>query len=156
MILFPENKTDTYELINKSDYIINFCSSVGAEANYLRKKVIQIGPSIFRKLPVANYVNNSKECVNLIIQNKARLMPIRASVVWFNYLYFSNINLEAYSNPNPGVFYFHGRAIKNKFWTRIFSTLSKLIFQIQKGDYSVIDNFSLYLTNFIFSKNNVK
>lgn len=156
LILFPENKTDTYELINKSDYIINFCSSVGAEANYLRKKVIQIGPSIFRKLPVANYVNNSKECVNLIIQNKARLMPIRASVVWFNYLYFSNINLEAYSNPNPGVFYFHGRAIKNKFWTRIFSTLSKLIFQIQKGDYSVIDNFSLYLTNFIFSKNNVK
>ena len=38
LVLQPDNKTDTYELISISEYVINFCSSVGAEASYLRKK----------------------------------------------------------------------------------------------------------------------
>ena len=156
LVLQPDNKTDTYELISISEYVINFCSSVGAEASYLRKKVIQIGPSMYIKLPIANYVKDARECSVLIKNSKAKIMPLRASVIWFNYLYSGNVNLDMYSIPSPGIFLYHNKQLRVKLSTKIISSIDKLLIQLRKGDFSIFENFTLYLANFLFSRNNVK
>ena len=155
-VLNPLDRTDTYELINISEFVITFCSSVGIEANYLRKKVIQIGPSRFMGLPAANYVKNANECFDLIKHKKAKLMPIRASIIWFNYLSYPNCKLPSYRTNYNGKFYFHNHQIKAPIFIRIGSLISKIIFNIEKGNYDFIKNFNLYLTNFIKGENRVK
>ena len=128
IVLFPEDKTDTYELINISEYIISFCSLIAVEANFMRKKVIQIGPSIFMKLPVANYVKNSDECIKKIKDNDTKIMPLRASIIYFNYLSNSNCELKSYEYVNDGVFLFNQNKIKTNFFVRTISTFNKLLF----------------------------
>ena len=156
IVLFPEDKTDTYELINISEYIISFCSLIAVEANFMRKKVIQIGPSIFMKLPVANYVKNSDECIKKIKDNDTKIMPLRASIIYFNYLSNSNCELKSYEYVNDGVFLFNQNKIKTNFFVRTISTFNKLLFNIEKGNFDFLSNFGLYLNNFIKGENKVK
>ena len=155
-VLDPLDKTDTYELIRISEYVITFCSSVGIEANYLRKRVIQIGPSIFMKLPAVNYVKDAKDCFKLINNNKAKIMPLRASIIWFNYLSFPNCNLDTYKTNYNGKFYYNNQQIKVPLSIKIKSLIDKIIFNIEKGNFDFITNFMLYLTNFIYGENKVK
>ncbi len=156
LVLFPEDKTDTYELMKASEYVIAFCSLIAVEANYLRKKVIQIGPSIFMKLPVANYVSNSDECIKLIKRNNAKTMPLRSSIIYFNYLSNPNCSLGSYKYVEDGVFLYNNERIQTNFRLRAITTFFKLIFNIQKGNFDFIENFSLYLNNFIKGERKVK
>lgn len=86
ILLKPMDKTDTYNLINKSDLIINFCSTVGIEANWFRKPIIQIGPSLFKFLPAVNYVDSYDHLKSMIQKKTFKIMPRRASTIWFNYM----------------------------------------------------------------------
>lgn len=156
LVLNPLNKSDTYELIRQSDIVITFCSSVGVEANFLRKKVIQIGPSHFMSLPVANFVKNAQDCYSLIDSGAAKLMPLRASIVWFTYASFPNCYLPSYTTNYDGKFYFNKSRIKVGFGVKILSLISKLIYNIERGNFDFIKNFSLYFRNFILSENRVK
>lgn len=48
-IIKPESKIDSYELINNSDLIITICSTIGIEAAYLGKNVINVGNSPYEQ-----------------------------------------------------------------------------------------------------------
>ena len=154
-VIYPESKSDTYELIKKSEIIINFCSSVGIESNYLRKAVVQIGPSRFREFPAANYVTNAKDAIELIKSKKFKVMPIRASVLWFTYQMKSSFELPAYKYHEDGVFSFGEKFITAPFKYRIISVFDKLYYNILKGDFSFIKNFKLYFNNLIFGTTKV-
>ena len=95
-VLSPDDPTSTYTLIDKSHLVVCFCSTVATEANFMRKLVVNIGGSPYYKLPVANYVDTGKSAADLIHQNKVRLMPRRASIIWFYYLW-------KYSDTNPNI-----------------------------------------------------
>lgn len=155
-VMFPEDKTDTYELIRKSEFIINFCSSIGAEANYLRKKVVQIGPSLFCRLPAANYVRTAKEAIEIILNKKARLMPIRASVVWFVYLTKYQFKLPAYSYIKNGLVHFNNEKISIPLLQRIKMLPPKIYSNMLKGNFDFLTNFFFYFRNFIKGENKVK
>jgi len=156
LVLFPENRTDTYELIEKSEIVVTFCSSVGIEANYLGKPVIQIGPSIFVKLPAVNFYDNAKEAINSILNKKYKIMPKRASVIWFTYLTKYKYNINNYSYLEDGIFLYRNKKISSPFLLRLLTYPSKIMFSIQKGDFHFIRNFNMYLYNFVFGTNKVK
>ena len=155
-LLLPENKTDTYSLIMHSEIILNFCSTVGAEANYLRRPVVQIGASRFRLLPVANYVNSPEEAIEIIKQNKFKLMPKRASVVYFCYHGKSQFKLDAYEWIEDGVFTYGGKFIRAPFRLRLFAAFDKLYYHIIKGETKIFSNLFMYATNLIFGTTKVK
>jgi hypothetical protein len=155
-LLFPDNKTDTYSLISYSDLIINFCSTVGAEANYLRKPVVQIGASRFRALPVANYVSNIEEAIDIISSKKVKIMPKRASVVYFCYHGKTQFKLESYKYVEDGVFKYGDELIKTSFLMRIRAVYDKLIQGYHRGDTDFFSKLSLYIPNLIFGTTRVK
>jgi len=89
-VLMPEDVTSTYTLIDKSKYVICFCSTVATEANYKGKKVICIGGTPFMKLRVANFVSSGSEAARLVTDKKVRNKVKRASIIWFYYLWKYN------------------------------------------------------------------
>lgn len=95
-VLSPDDPTSTYTLIEKSSIVICFCSTVATEATYMRKIVVNIGGSPYYKLSVANYVDSGKTAANLINLGKLNIMPQRASIIWFYYLW-------KYSDRNPNI-----------------------------------------------------
>lgn len=155
-VLFPENKTDTYSLIMKSEIIINFCSTVGVEANYLRKPVVQIGPSRFRELPAANYVKTAREAINIIKNKKYKTMPIRASIIYFTFYMKDTHNLKAYNYIENGVFKYGNQFISAPFILRISAVFDKLYYHIIKGNKNIYSNLLLYIKNLIFATTKVK
>lgn len=95
-ILPPEDPTSTYTLIERSWVTVCFCSTVATEANYMRKRVVNIGGSPYFKLPVALYVKSGKDAAQVIGSGKVGLKPSRASIIWFYYLW-------RYSDYNPHI-----------------------------------------------------
>ena len=155
LILFPENKTDSYELINKSEIIINFCSTVGIEANYFRKPVVQIGASRFRGLPAANYVKNANEAVKIILNKEYKVMPLRASIIYFTYLMKSSFKIESYNFLEDGIYQYGGKTLKAPFLFRILSVPYKVLYSLEKGNVDFIKNFGRYFKNLIFGRTKV-
>ena len=149
-VLLPENKTDTYSLIMHSEIILNFCSTVGAEANYLRKPVVQIGASRFRLLPVANYVNSPEEAIEVIDQKKFKLMPKRASTVYFCYQERTPFKLKSYEWVEDGVFKYGNKLIKTPLIFRLLAAPDKLYVHIIKGNKEIFSNLLMYAKNLIF------
>ena len=108
------------------------------------------------KLPAVNYVKDAKDCFKLINNNKVKIMPLRASIIWFNYLSFPNCKLDTYKTNYNGKFYYNNQQIKVPLSIKIKSLFDKIIFNIEKGNFDFITNFKLYLTNFIYGENKVK
>lgn len=93
-VILPLDKSSTYDLIDDSDYVVCFCSTVGVEASYLRKKTIGIGGSPYYNLNILNKALNGKEAGNLIQNNNLFIKDIKESVIWMNYLW-------RYTQENP-------------------------------------------------------
>ncbi len=155
-VLFPENKTDTYELILHSNLIINFCSTVGAEANYLRKPVVQIGPSRFRLLPCANYVDDAEQAIRIIRYKRFKLMPKRASVIYFCYHAMTPFKLDSYKFIDDGVYTYGEKSIKTNLILRLLAVPDKLYYHFIKGNKEILSNLFLYTLNLIFGTTKVK
>ena len=83
-------------------------------------------------------------------------MPLRASIIYFNYLSNSNCELKSYEYVSDGIFLFNQNKIKTNFFVRTMSTFNKLLFNIEKGNFDFLSNFGLYLNNFIKGENKVK
>ena len=154
LMIKPDDKTDTYELIKKSSIIINFCSSIGIEANYLRKPVVQIGASRTMKLPSVNYVKSSNEAIKMIKNKTHKLMPIRSSIIYFTYLMKSRVDLDAYKYIRDGEVTYAGVSITAPFILRLFAIPTKAIFTLEKGHFKFIfKNIRLHISNLIFGIN---
>ena len=152
LVILPDDKTDTYELIKKSSIIINFCSSIGIEANYLRKPVVQIGASRTMKLPSVNYVSNSKEAIKMIQHRTFKLMPKRSSIIYFTYLMKSRFDVEAYTYVRDGEVKYANHSLKAPFILRLLAVPAKAIFNIEKGN-NIFKNIKLHIYNLIFGIN---
>ena len=151
-VLFPANKTDTYSLINHSSLIINFCSTVGAEANYLRKPVVQIGASRYRLLPVANYVNSADEAIEVITQKKIKLMPKRSSIVYFCFHGKPPFRLDSYKWIENGSFTYGNKLLVAPLYLRLLAVFDKLYTQIISGNKEIYINLLKYSRNLVLGK----
>ena len=62
----PESKVDSYELLFKSDIVVNFASTIGVEANYFGKVVVMIGDTNFSRMKIGYQTYTGKEAAQLI------------------------------------------------------------------------------------------
>jgi len=155
-VLYPESYTDSYALIKHSEIIVNFCSSIALEANYMRKPVVQIGPSSFMKFLIANIVETTNEAIDLIYNKKYKIMPIRGSIISFTYYMKPSFVLPAYSFLADGVYAYGGKSCRVPLYLRLLAVPAKLYVHIIKGNKEILSNFKMYLTNLIFGQTRVK
>jgi|TARA_Y100000992_G_scaffold256754_1_gene190351 hypothetical protein len=155
-VLFPESYTDSYALIKHSELIVNFCSSISREANYMRKPVVQIGPSLYMKFLIANLVDSTDEAIDLIYHKKYKIMPIRGSIISFTYEMKSSFALKAYDFIEDGVYTYGGKSCRAPLYLRLIAVPAKLYVHIIKGNLDILYNFGMYLRNLIFGQTKVK
>jgi len=66
-IIEPDSKIDSYELIKNSDLIITICSTIGIEAAYFGKNVLNVGNSPYEKFNATKKIINRND-LNLFLQ----------------------------------------------------------------------------------------
>ena len=66
-IIEPDSKIDSYELIKNSDLIITICSTIGIEAAYFGKNVLNVGNSPYEKFNATKKIINRND-LNLLLQ----------------------------------------------------------------------------------------
>ncbi|MDB2369498.1 hypothetical protein N9V48_01010 [Planktomarina temperata] len=65
----PHDKTSTYQLMKESDFVVSFASFSAVEANYLGKKVLQIGPSRYRLFNISNIYHTGYDAAKAVFEN---------------------------------------------------------------------------------------
>ena len=70
-IILPESPIDTYSLLDKSDLIITFGSTVGIESVYWGKPSIQLGMSFYNNLNAVYIPRTKEELFNLLDEDLA-------------------------------------------------------------------------------------
>lgn len=74
-VVKPGDSLSTYQLMKEASHIVSFASFAAVEANYLGKKVIQIGPSRYRHFNISNIVDNGEEAAELLVMKKDEGKP---------------------------------------------------------------------------------
>jgi len=156
----PHSKKDTYALMHKADYIINFASTIGVEACYARKVVIQIGDTTFSRMRVAYIVKNGYEAADLIKKENLKPKPIRGAIIWGNYLANYNDGLKAFKKVTNGVYTVNGKKIPDSRLLRILQLSAKFEIERNKPGFKFDVSFLLkalhILKNIIKNKWEVK
>ena len=113
-IIAAEDSVDTYALINQSDIIIVFGSTVGAEAAFAGKNVILLGRAAYEKLDCVFIPKNHNELIQILTDDSFKFPIINSdeplkSGYWnenfgVDYKYYKYINLVKGT--------YHGKIIK--------------------------------------------
>ena len=131
-VLAPQDNTSTYSLIEDSDVVICFCSTVGVESNYMGKKTIGIGGSPYYLLNIVNKVLNGKEAAELICKDKVKAKSKKDSVIWMNYLWYytqNNPYINSQSQNNKQIFNFN---LKSTYLERLLQSPFRLEIELRK------------------------
>jgi len=161
-VLSPEDPTSTYTLIERSSIVICFCSTVATEANYMRKKVINIGGSPYCKLPIAHYVRSGKEAAETINSSCLNLKPRRSSIIWFYYLwlyfdsnpYIATPDEQRYQKKPPFSF-----SIKSPYLLRLIQSLFRAEIELRKPAEKNLEYYRRFfraILDILFNKFSIK
>lgn len=94
----PLSQISSYNLIKKSDLIICFGSTIGIESTYLKKNVINLGPSPYMKFKFdfqpKNHYENLKIINNLIKKNLFKKNKIRKCLIATNAMLNQGVKLK--------------------------------------------------------------
>lgn len=99
-IIGAEDSVDTYALINKSDIIVVFGSTVGAEAAFASKNVILLGRAAYEKLNCFYIPTSHEETINAIT-NSTFVFPKIDSEETLKYGYWNENFGVKYQNYEP-------------------------------------------------------
>jgi hypothetical protein len=94
-IIPPDSPVSTYTLIDNSEKIVVFNSTVGVEANYWRRPVILLGPSFYMDLDVA-YRPRSIDELEAMLLSRLECKPIIGSLKYGYYLSANNGELSRF------------------------------------------------------------
>ncbi|MDB4052636.1 hypothetical protein N9499_01520 [Octadecabacter sp.] len=127
----PTSKYDTYELLRAADIVINFASTIGVEAAYFGKSVINIGDTNFSGMKIAPVCISGAEAADMISSQTIPPPNRLGAIKWGSYLlaYKSPLHKFKYSNGN---YFFDGAKFPNA--QRTLSTiLPKLYIRLLKS-----------------------
>lgn len=99
-IIGAQDSVDTYALINKSDIIIVFGSTVGAEAAFAGKNVILLGKAAYEKLNCFYIPKSHEETIEAITSNDFQFPKIDVSET-LKYGYWNENFGNKYQNYQP-------------------------------------------------------
>ncbi|VXC13008.1 conserved hypothetical protein [Flavobacterium sp. 9AF] len=113
-IIGAEDSVDTYALINQSDIIIVFGSTVGAEAAYAGKNVILLGKAAYENLNCFYIPKNHEEVIQAIVNPNFEFSKINTEAP-LKYGYWNEnfgIRYQIYEPINIGKGKYNGKIIK--------------------------------------------
>jgi hypothetical protein len=110
IIIKGESKISTYSLIDNSEKCIVFGSSVGIEANYWRKPVICLSPSMYYFLNVSHFPESLKD-LDLLLADTLEPKPIIGSLKFALYMFGERGTNYKYVDFNFKVYHFFNKQI---------------------------------------------
>lgn len=119
-IIPAEDSVDTYALINKSDIVVVFGSTVGAEAVFAGKKVVLLGRAAYENLDSFIIPKNHEELISILTDEHYAFPEINPSAP-LKYGYWNEsfgINYKYYSPINLGKGTYKGKQVKANFILR--------------------------------------
>ncbi|WP_169630232.1 capsular polysaccharide export protein, LipB/KpsS family [Flavobacterium humi] len=119
-IIPAEDSVDTYALINKSDIVVVFGSTVGAEAVFAGKKVVLLGRAAYENLDSFVIPKNHEELVRILMDDQYVFPEINPEDP-LKYGYWNEsfgINYNYYSPINLGKGTYKGKQVKANFILR--------------------------------------
>lgn len=128
----PLSKKDTYALMERADYVVNFASTIGVEACYARKVVVAIGDTTFSKMDIAYRTISGKEAAELISSDTLEPKPIEGAIIWGNYLSTYADKLPSYKRVANGDYLVDGRRIGHSKFLRTLQLPAKLRLEMSK------------------------
>jgi hypothetical protein len=150
----PLSNKDTYALMYRSDFVVNFASTIGVEACYARKIVIGIGDTTFSKMNTSYKAKSGEEAALLILSGQLKAKSIRGAIIWGNYLSRYNDGLTAFSRYGNGDYRVNDNKIGQSKILRIIQLPAKLRLEINKPGFRFDFSFFLKITQGI--KNIIK
>ena len=139
----PLSKKDTYALMHKADFVINFASTIGVEACYARKIVILIGDTTFSRMNIAYKAKSGGEAAKLILSGALKPKPIKGAIIWGNYLASYADNLPSFSRVSNGDYTVNGKKIGRSRLLRALQLPAKLRLEMKKPGFKF--NFAFIL-----------
>lgn len=127
----PKSKHDTYAFMQVADVVINFASTIGIEAAYFGKKVINIGDTNFTKLGAMPVCYTGKAAAELITSDRIPLPDKTAAMKWGNYLLSYRSNLTSFEYNQSG-YQFKGLKFPNS-QLKLRLIIPKLIIRVLKS-----------------------
>lgn len=83
-IYYPQDPIDTYQLVQWSELVVAFQSTIALEAAWMRKPVIQLGPSFYDSLGIAETPSTIEEFLHLLRQDlKPRCSKAAAKFAYY-------------------------------------------------------------------------
>jgi hypothetical protein len=156
----PLSTKDTYALMWKADYIINFASTIGVEACYAGKIVISIGDTTFSKMNTSYRVKSGDAAADLIVSEKLKPKPVRGAIIWGAYLASYSDRLPMLERIDNGVYLVNGKKIGVSRLLRLIQLPAKLILEMKKPgfvfDLVFFKKAIHIISNVIFNKWKVK
>ncbi len=119
-IIPPEDTVDSYELVNKSDIIIVFTSTVGIEAAFAGKKVVLLGRAAYESLDCAVIPESHDELMNVLTDENYVFPQLNPeNPLKFGY-WFENFGVDYKHYKPTGISKgkFNGKSIKANFLLR--------------------------------------
>lgn len=128
----PLSKKDTYALMQRSDFVVNFASTIGVEACYARKVVIAIGDTTFSKMNISYKTTSGKEAAELISSGCLVPKPIEGAIIWGNYLSSYADKLPSYKRISNGDYIVDGKKLGHNKLLRTLQLPAKLRLEMNK------------------------
>lgn len=126
-IIPPEDPVDSYELVNKSDIIIVFTSTVGIEAAFAGKKVVLLGRAAYESLDCAVIPQSHGELMTILTDDNYVFPTIDPeNPIKFGYWFESyGIDYKHYQPQGISKGLFNGKRIKANFILRRIKRLAQ-------------------------------
>lgn len=133
----PLSKKDTYALMERADYVVNFASTIGVEACYARKVVVAIGDTTFSKMDIAYRTTSGEEAAKLVSSGTLEPKPIEGAIIWGNYLATYADKLPSYKRVANGDYLVDGRRLGHSKILRTFQLPAKLRLEMNKPGFKL-------------------
>lgn len=146
----PQSEKDTYALMNRSDVVVTFASTIGVEACYAGKPVVLIGDTNWGKMNVAHQTYSGTEAAELI-KKGIEPKPIEGAIIWGSYSLSYKDPLPSFKVAGKGDFYVDGRRIGKSTLLRILQLPAKLELNMKRPGFSFGTHFFLKIIDTIIN-----
>lgn len=119
-VIGPEDSVDSYELVDKSDIIIVFTSTVGVEAAFENKKVMLLGRAAYESLDCAIIPKSHEEVMRILTDEHYDFPKVNPEdPIKFGYWFESyGIDYKYYQPTGIAKGKYNGKTIKANFFYR--------------------------------------
>ncbi len=127
-VIAAQDQADTYELIDRSDIIIVFSSTVGIESAFVNKRVILLGRAMYEDLDCVVIPKNHDELMMMLTDESYKFPKINPDApLKFGYWYENlGIHYKYYQPKSITAGTYNGTKIKGSFFYRRLKRWAKL------------------------------